>query len=112
MKGGVGAWQKGDLEKFGSLMFESGESSVHNYQCGCPELITIFEILKNTPGVYGARFSGAGYRGCCIGLIDSFRKEFIREKIDKEYPVKHPEYKDKYRVYFCRTDDGARIIRV
>ncbi|MTI59432.1 MAG: hypothetical protein FH762_05475 [Firmicutes bacterium] len=70
VKEGVEAWKDGDLEKFGRLMFESGESSVHNYQCGCPELITIFEILKNTSGVYGACFSGAGYRGCCIGLID------------------------------------------
>lgn len=110
VKEGVEAWQDGDIEKFGRLMFESGESSVHNYQCGCPELITIFEILKNTPGVYGARFSGAGYRGCCIGLIDPTQKEFIKEIIDQEYPAKHPEYKDKYKVHFCKTDDGARII--
>jgi galactokinase len=51
--------------------------------------IGIFEILKDTPGVYGARFSGAGYRGCCIGLIDQ----------------------DVYRVDFCKTDDGAQIVR-
>jgi len=28
-------------------------------------------ILRTVPGVHGARFSGAGYRGCCIGSIDS-----------------------------------------
>lgn len=110
VKEGVQAWKDGDIERFGRLMFESGESSVHNYQCGCPELITIFEILKKTPGVYGARFSGAGYRGCCIGLIDPAQKEFIKEKIDQEYPAKHPDYKESYKVYFCKTDDGARII--
>jgi galactokinase len=111
VKVGVAAWEKGDLTTFGRLMFESGESSVHNYECGCPELITIFEILKNTPGVYGARFSGAGYRGCCIGLIDPKYKEAIKAKIDKEYPAKHPEYQDVYRVNFCKTDDGARIVK-
>lgn len=111
VKAGVEAWQKGDLKIFGQLMFESGESSIHNYECGCPELITIFEILKNAPGVYGARFSGAGYRGCCIGLVDPKYKAEIKAAIDQEYPQKYPEYKDVYRVNFCKTDDGARIIR-
>jgi galactokinase/galacturonokinase len=111
VKQGVKAWEIGDLETFGRLMFESGESSIHNYECGCPELITIFEILKNTPGVYGARFSGAGYRGCCIGLIDPKYKEPIKARLDQEYPKKHPEYKDVYQVNFCKTGDGARIVK-
>lgn len=60
--------------------------------------------------VYGARFSGAGYRGCCIGLIDPDYKEEIRAKVEAEYLKKHPQYKDVYRINFCRTDDGARIV--
>ncbi|HYH04273.1 MAG TPA: hypothetical protein VEC37_14370, partial [Bacillota bacterium] len=111
VKKGVEAWRNGDIKTFGRLMFESGESSMNNYECGCTELITIFKILKETPGVYGARFSGAGYRGCCIGLIDPKFKEKIKAKIDSEYPVKHPEYKEVYRVNFCKTDDGARSER-
>jgi len=111
VKQGVEAWKKGDLKAFGRLMFASGESSIHNYECGCPELITIFNILKETPGVYGARFSGAGYRGCCIGLIDPQYKETVKAAIDREYPAKHPAYKDIYRVNFCKTDDGARIVK-
>jgi len=110
VKEGVLAWEKGDLKKFGRLMLASGESSINNYECGCPELITIFEILKKTPGVYGARFSGAGYRGCCIGLVNPAQKERIKEKIASEYPLQHPEYKDLYKVYFCKTGDGARIL--
>ncbi|MGE5551261.1 MAG: galactokinase family protein [Bacteroidota bacterium] len=108
---GVEAWKKGDLKTFGQLMSASGESSIHLYECGCPELITIYDILREAPGVYGARFSGAGYRGCCIGLIDPTQKDRIKETIDRKYPAKHPAYKDKYRVHFCQTDDGARIER-
>lgn len=111
VKQGVAAWEKGDLKTFGQLMFASGESSISNYECGCPELITIFNILKETPGVYGARFSGAGYRGCCIGLVDPQYKETIKAAIDREYPVQHPAYQDMYRVNFCKTDDGARIVK-
>ena len=107
---GVLAWKNGDLAKFGSLMFESGESSIHNYECGCKELITIFNILKKTPGVYGARFSGAGYRGCCIGLVDPACKEKIKAKIDAEYLQQYPEYRDKYQVSFVKTGSGARIV--
>jgi galactokinase len=107
---GIEAWQKGDINTFGRLMFESGESSISKYECGCPELIEIFNLLKKCQGVYGARFSGAGYRGCCIGLIDPLSRQSIKEYIDKEYLTKYPEYEGRYNIYFCKTDDGARII--
>lgn len=107
---GVANWALGDIKAFGKLMFESGESSVSQYECGCEELITIFNILKETEGVYGARFSGAGYRGCCIGLVNPAYKESIEEKIRATYPVKHPAYKDIYQIHFCKTDDGARVV--
>jgi len=108
---GITAWKEGDIYTFGNLMFQSGESSIYQYECGCPELITIYEILRSCEGVYGARFSGAGYRGCCIGLIDPKRKDKIKEQIDLTYPVKHPKYKDLYKVYFCKTSDGAHLLR-
>ncbi|HEX3043937.1 MAG TPA: hypothetical protein VHY08_04210 [Bacillota bacterium] len=111
VKQGVLAWKQGDLRQFGKIMIESGESSINSYDCGCPELITIFDLLKSTEGVYGARFSGAGYRGCCIGLINPDAKELIKERIDSEYPKRHPEYQNLYQIHFCKTDDGARIIK-
>jgi galactokinase/galacturonokinase len=106
----VKAWEKGDIVTFGRLMFESGESSIYNYECGCPELITIYNILRECPGVYGARFSGAGYRGCCIGIINPVYKEEIKKQLDLKYPEKHVEYEKSYKVYFCQTDDGARLV--
>ena len=104
---GIEAWKKGDLVEFGRLMNESGESSVSQYECGCSELTTIFTILKECEGVYGARFSGAGYRGACIALVNPAFKETIRRKVDEIYPVRHPAYKDTYKVNFCKISDGA-----
>ncbi len=109
---GVRYWAEGDLKSFGQLMFESGRSSITSYECGCPELITIFNLLSGCPGVYGARFSGAGYRGCCIGLIDPAYKEEISRIIDAGYPAAHPRYRDRYRIHFCGTDDGARRVNL
>ncbi|MFQ3619538.1 MAG: galactokinase family protein [Spirochaetales bacterium] len=107
---GLECWKQGDLVQFGSLMFQSGESSIHNYECGCSELITLYEILTSTPGVYGARFSGAGYRGCCIGLVDPNQKESIQARIEALYPQRHPQYKNTFKVYFSETADGAHIL--
>src|SRR5207249_8178899 len=60
---GVAAWQSGDLARFGQLMSASGASSIRNYECGSPQLITLYNILCETSGVYGTSFSGAGFRG-------------------------------------------------
>ena len=66
---GVTAWETGNLKLFGKLCFDSCESSIHNYECGSPELIGIYEILRSLPGVYGGRFSGAGFKGAVIALV-------------------------------------------
>jgi galactokinase/galacturonokinase len=108
---GAEAWSEGDLEKFGQLMFESGESSFYQYESGIPEMKSIYYLLRECKGVYGARPSGAGYRGAVIGLIDPAYKEEIKAKIDSVYPVRHPEYKDSYAVNFCKTADGASLVR-
>ncbi|MGP6146552.1 GHMP family kinase ATP-binding protein [Jeotgalibaca sp. A122] len=108
---GAKAWAAGDIEKFGQLMFESGESSFYQYESGIPEMQSIFYILKECKGVYGARPSGAGYRGAVIGLIDPNYKEEIKAKIDSVYPVRHPEIKDLYEVNFCKTADGAHFVK-
>lgn len=107
---GAKAWGDGDIERFGQLMFESGDSSFYQQESGIPEMKTIFDILRDTDGVYGARPSGAGYRGAVIGLIDPKYKEQIKQAIDQGYPTKHPEYKDVYEVNFCKTKDGAELI--
>lgn len=108
-KGAV-AWANGDIEAFGQLMFESGHSSFHQQESGIPEMETIYNILKETVGVYGARPSGAGYRGAVIGLVNPEFKDQIKARIDEVYPVEHPDYKDVYAVNFCKTDDGARFV--
>ena len=106
---GVTAWESGNLKLFGKLSFDSCESSIHNYECGSPELIAIYEIMRTLPGVWGGRFSGAGFKGACIALIDPAFKEQIEEEITRRYLEKFPEYEDTFRCYFVSPDDGARF---
>ncbi len=106
---GIDAWQAGDLPALGRLINESGASSIYNYESGCPHLATLYDILTQCPGVYGARFSGGGFRGSCIGLIDPNYRQEITAAIDARYPQTHPDVADLYSVHFCHPDGPARL---
>ena len=107
---GVTAWETGNMKLFGKLSFDSCESSIHNYECGSPELIAIYEIMRSLPGVYGGRFSGAGFKGACIALVDPKCKEEIEAEVTRQYLDKFPEYETTFKVFWVRPDDGARFI--
>jgi galacturonokinase len=104
---GVAAWRDGDLERFGQLIRQSGRSSIENYQCGCPPLVDLYEILCGTPGVIGARFSGAGFRGCCVALTELGAVEQAAEQVLREYCQRQPELAEAAYTLVSQTDDGA-----
>lgn len=106
---GADAWRKGDLDAYGRLIFQSGYSSVHSYESGCEELITLYEIMTQTDGIYGGRFSGAGFKGCCMALIDPSFAEKIEEQVTEKYLAKYPALKGKYSFHLCDSDDGVRM---
>ena len=107
---GMELWRRGDLAGFGWLVSESGQSSVENYECGNPYLRSAFEVLRDCPGVYGARFSGAGFRGCCIGLAEpGAEAEIARTALDA-YLRAHPDMEGEAEVYFCTSADGAGFL--
>lgn len=107
---GVTAWETGNIDLFGKLSFESCTSSINNYECGSEELIAIYNIMRQCEGIYGGRFSGAGFKGACIAIVDPSKKDNIKEYITNEYIRMFPEYKETFEIHFCKTDDGARFI--
>lgn len=106
---GAEAWRRGDVEEFGRLSFESGMSSITTWQTGSPELKTLYEIMTRTEGIYGGRFSGAGFKGCCMALIDPAFEESIKKNVEREYLKAFPELKGKYSAYICESADGVRL---
>lgn len=66
---GIDLWKRGELDGFGELMNASCQSSIENWEAGSPELIELQRTLEATPGVYGSRFSGAGFGGCVVALV-------------------------------------------
>ena len=104
---GAEAWKNGDLETYGRLVFESGKSSVENYECGCPELISLYNIMTRTEGIYGGRFSGAGFKGCCMAIIDPSREEEVLHEVKRQYLKEYPALEGKYMGVLCDSADGV-----
>jgi len=106
---GAEAWRKGDLDEYGRLSFESGHSSIVSWETGSPELKKIYEIMTRTDGIYGGRFSGAGFKGCCMAIIDPSYREEIFKKVEDEYLAEFPALRGKYSAYVCHSADGVKI---
>jgi galactokinase len=92
-------WAKGDLDHFGALMNESNHSSINNYQSGSEPLRRLQEITSKAPGVYGSRFSGGGYGGCVIGLVNKEALDEAADYIEHRYHREYPEMAEKARCY-------------
>ena len=106
---GIEAWKAGDVEAFGRLVFESGHSSIYNYETGSPELKKLYEIMLETDGIYGGRFSGAGFKGCCMAIIDPEKADEILKSVGEKYLEAFPELEGKYVATVCESDDGVRL---
>lgn len=109
VEAGARAWRMGDIEEYGRLVFESGASSIHNYETGSPELIKLYEIMKDTEGIYGGRFSGAGFKGCCMAIIDPDYREDIVAKVTREYLSAFPKLEGKFSSHICVSADGCKF---
>ena len=107
---GVKAWEDGNIELFGKYVFESCESSMNNYECGSPELISLYNIMRNTDGIYGGRFSGAGFKGACIALVDPAKLDSVRETVRREYLAQYPQYESSFEIFFCNPANGVDFL--
>jgi galactokinase len=65
----VAAFSRGDLRKVGSLMNASHASLRDLYEVSSSELDTMAMLLRQQPGCYGARLTGAGFGGCAVALM-------------------------------------------
>lgn len=108
---GAEAFRNGDIEKFAKLSSESGHSSIYNWETGSPELIKLWEIMCDTDGIYGGRFSGAGFKGCVIGISDPSKRASILASVEQKYLEAFPDLNGKYSAHVCHTADGIKAER-
>ncbi|MBQ7919781.1 MAG: GHMP kinase [Lachnospiraceae bacterium] len=106
---GVEAWKKGDIVTFGQMMFASGRSSIENYEAGSKQLTKLQNIIENVDGIYGGRFSGAGFNGCSMAIIDPAKREQIIELVTEKYLEAFPELTGKFSIHICKTANGVEL---
>lgn len=72
-------------EEFGELMNASHASLRDDYEVSVPALDTLVNLLQNTPGVFGARLTGAGFGGACVALVQAGNGRAIAEAVLNQY---------------------------
>jgi galactokinase len=65
----VGAFAAADHTMIGVVMNESHASLRDDFDVSTPELDALVARLTRTPGVIGARLTGAGFGGCAVALV-------------------------------------------
>jgi galactokinase len=107
---GIDAWRAGQLERFGRLMAASCQSSIEQYECGSPAIHDLQQVVASAKGVIGSRFSGGGFGGCVVGLIQPATAVAAVADIHETYKKLHPEVADQSRVYLAGSAEGVRFI--
>lgn len=106
---GAEAWRRGDLAAFGQAIFASCDSSIYNYESGSQELRTLHEIMTETEGIYGGRFSGAGFKGCCMAIVAPEKAEAACNEIQARYGKKFPHLRDACSAHLCASASGVEL---
>ena len=84
----IEAFEAGDLDEVGRLFYASHASLRDLYEVSSPELDALVEIAKATPGVIGARLTGAGFGGCTINLVRRDAVGAFRDAVMRDYPAR------------------------
>ncbi|MBD1850490.1 galactokinase [Leptolyngbya sp. GB1-A1] len=72
-------------DRFGELMNASHASLRDDYEVSVPGLDQLVAILQQTPGVFGARLTGAGFGGACVALVQPGQAETIAHQTLEKY---------------------------
>ena len=81
----VRAIREGEYAELGRLMSESHTSLRDLYEVSSTELDLIAETASATPGVLGARMTGAGFGGCAVALAEPGAVTELGERLRSRY---------------------------
>ena len=103
---GIDAWRQGAIDTFGQLMNVSCKSSIEDYECGSQPIHDLQQIVSQTRGIFGSRFSGGGFGGCVVGLVVPEEAANAVDDIKIAYQRRHPEVADAAGVYLADSVCG------
>jgi galactokinase len=101
------ALRRGDARMFGGFMYASHKSLRDLYEVSIPELDSLVEIARGSPGIYGARLTGAGFGGCTVNLVDARQAGAFVEGLRQGYREKTGR---EAQIYLCQASSGAKAM--
>jgi len=105
----VEALKDGQAGRLGVLMNQAHRSMSEDYAASCPELDLLVRLLQESPGVLGARVTGAGWGGCAVALIEAGADAGLLERIGPRYRAQTGK---ELRLFACRPSAGAGRIAI
>jgi galactokinase len=105
----VEALRARNVARVGELMYESHESLQDDFEVSCTELDALVELASRSPGVLGARLTGAGFGGCTVNLVRADAIDMFRERVVDEYRNKTGLPAE---MHIYRAVDGLRVSHV
>ena len=90
-----------------ALMKGSHDSLRDDYEVSCPELDAMAESAWVSPGVVGARMTGAGFGGACVALVERDQAQAFADVCLQGYREKTGM---EGEAMVCSIEDGARIL--
>jgi galactokinase len=103
----VAALRRGDVGLLGRLMNASHASLRDDYEVSGPELDALAEIANDTPGVHGARLTGAGFGGSCVALVAAAQAEAAADSIMDRYRERTGR---PGQAFFCTPAQGVHVV--
>lgn len=65
--------------------------------------------MTETDGIYGGRFSGVGFKGCCMALVDPSSADKVMRTVEEKYLKEYPALEGKYMSALCNSADGVKL---
>ena len=81
----VKALKLNDIDTFGRLLNESGDSLRYDYDATCFEIDALVDAARSQKGVYGSRETGGGWGGNTVSIVQEQFVEAFKENVGKEY---------------------------
>lgn len=103
----VKAMASGDLAALGRLLGEAHASARDDYEISCPEVELLVTVLMESPGVLGARLTGAGWGGCVVALVENGAVEAVSRRVQEAYEA---QTGIQPSAFACLPSDGAGLL--
>ncbi len=105
MEPGLG--EENTLARFGQLLYASHASLRDDYEVSSVELDLLVALAGNTPGVAGARMTGAGFGGCTVNIVQASHLPDFKRQVVEEYRRRTGL---DAQLYLCKAVQGGSYL--